>query len=148
MNMLSGVSNSVRYVAVFTRARGHHRQQRDRPIRGYSRSALARSRGRPEICYVLTTLSEASSTREEERRTRLLLALAGLGKLVQSSVTAAPKGTQRRRSAAVSLRDAPHWSVISRRASSMTGVYRMGRKSQFGSRSLLGAYVAFAFGSQ
>jgi hypothetical protein len=43
--------------------------------------------------------------------------------------------------------DAPHWSVISRRASSMTGVYRKPRKSQFGSRSLLGADVAFAFAS-
>ena len=38
--------------------------------------------------------------------------------------------------------------ALSCRASSMTGVYRMGRKSQFGSRSLLGAYVAFAFGPQ
>jgi hypothetical protein len=28
-----------------------------------------------------------------------------------------------------------------------TGVYRKGRKSQFGSRGLLGAYVVFAFGS-
>ena len=32
-------------------------------------------------------------------------------------------------------------------ASSMTGVSRKRPKSQFGSRSLLGAYVAFAFGS-
>ena len=33
-------------------------------------------------------------------------------------------------------------------ASSMTGVSRTRRKSQFGSRSLLGAYVAFAFGPE
>jgi hypothetical protein len=75
------------------RARGHHRQQRDRPIRGYSRSALAAIEGGDlKIWYVHTTLSEAAATRDEERRTRLLLALAGLGKLVQLSVTAAPNG--------------------------------------------------------
>ena len=38
--------------------------------------------------------------------------------------------------------------ALSCRASSMTGVSRKRPKSQFGSRSLLGAYVAFAFGPQ
>ena len=101
-----------------------------------------------KIWYVHTTLSEAAATRDEERRTRLLLALAGLGKARSVVRYGSSQRTQRRRSAAVSLRDAPHWSVISCRASSITGVSRKRRKSQFGSRSLLGAYVAFAFGSQ
>ena len=103
--------------------------------------------GDPKIWYVHSTLSEASATRDEERRTRLLLASAGPWEARSVVRYGSSPQAQRRRSAAVSLRDAPYWSVISRRASSMTGVYRKGRNSQVGSRSLLGAHVAFAFGS-
>ena len=142
-----GYRTSVRYGTVFTRARGHHRQRRDRPIRGYSRSALAAIEGGDlKIWYVHTTLSEASATRDEERRTRLLLA-GGPWEARSVVRYRSSQRTQRRRSAAVSSRDAPYWSVISRRASSTTGVSRQRRKSQFGSCTLLGAYVAFDFGS-
>ena len=61
-------------------------------IPGAEAALAAIDGGDLKIWYVHTTLSEAAATRDEERRTRLLLALAGLGKLVQSSVTAAPNG--------------------------------------------------------
>jgi hypothetical protein len=50
----------------------------------YEAALAAIDRGDLKIWYVHTTLSEAAATRDEDRRTRLLLALTGLGQRVAS----------------------------------------------------------------